>query len=567
MAGEDLGLIGSSGTDTLTGSNIAGGLNTTLLKSLGGGYHGGTDTQVQAGQISIDGNVVDLSAAETLQDVIDGINSISGTTNVTASVNKAGNGISLTSSTGSSFAVTDVTGNLASFLSIDGAPTNGQLNSGDLDRQFISEATSLSALNAGDGVPQGKLRIIDANGAQRVIDLTQDDDTSIGEVLKEMNAVSGGAYLARINDTGDGILIENLTGSGTIQVLEEDNGSTAEALGILGSASDGDALDGSFEIQIDIEAGDSLSDLVDKLTAAGAPVQASIINDGSGLNPVRLNLTSRNSGAAGELLIDTGDTSLSFSNITAAKDSVLLVGQASGGVTPLRVTSNSTTFEDLIPGVTLNVQSTSQTPVNITVQQDDESIVTAMQSFVDGFNTVKDLIATGRSYDADSGQAGLLFTDSATRLAENRLNAFVNSVFSGTGSGISYLGELGISFDGSGNIEFDESAFRAALQEDPDAVETFFSAEDTGFVARFDTLVEELTDLDGLITSRVDALTLTIEKQNTSLTEMEDRLDAKRDRLNNEFYSLELALADLQSQQSALTELANLASSWNTAVI
>ena len=293
LAAEDLGLVGSSGTDTLTGSNIIGGLNTSLLKSLGGGYRGGTDTQVQAGQISIDGTAVDLSAAQTLQDVIDGINSVSGTTNVTASVNGAGNGILLTSSTGSSFAVTDDTGNLASFLKIDGAPTNGQLNSGDLDRQFISESTSLDALNAGDGVPQGKFRIIGADGTQRVIDLTQDDDTTIGEVLKEINAVGSGSFSARINDSGDGILIENLTGSGTIQILEEDNGSTAEALGILGSASDGDAIDGSFELQIEIEAGDSLSDLVDKLSAAGAPVQASLINDGSGLNPVRLNLTSR----------------------------------------------------------------------------------------------------------------------------------------------------------------------------------------------------------------------------------------------------------------------------------
>ena len=246
---------------------------------------------------------------------------------------------------------------------------------------------------------------------------------------------------------------------------------------------------------------------------------------------------------------------------------MLIVGDTTGGGSALRVTSTSTTFDDLIPGVTLNVQSTSQTPVNITISQDTDAIVEAMQGFVDAFNTTKDLIASGRTYDADSGTKGLLFTDSATRLTENRLNAFINSAFTDTGSNISYLGQLGISFDGDGNIEFDESTFRSALAEDPDNVEAFFSADETGFVDRFDALVEALTDTDGLITSRVDALSLTIEKQNNSLSEMEDRLDAKRERLTNEFNSLELAISQFQSQETILTELASLASSWNTAVV
>jgi flagellar hook-associated protein 2 len=559
---DDLGLLNGSGSGgTLTGDNVIGGLDTVLLKTLNGGSATSSPT---AGTISINGTNINLSTASTLQEVIDGINSVSGTTGTTASLNKAANGIQLRAVGSGGLNVADVSGNLATFLGIAGNTTGSDVtrNSGDLNRQYVNENTRLSTYGSATGVPKGKFRVTDGNGNSAVVDLTQDSDDTIGDVIRELNT-RGLAISARINDTGDGILVSKTSGSQALQITEVDNGTTARSLGLLTTPNGSGNVDATLEKTISVAAGTTLTGLVTKIREAGAPVQASVINDGSSQDPFRLSLTSNRSGRAGRVLFDAGQTSLSLDTISSAQDAVILYGSTGPGVTPVQVVASSNTFSGLVPGVSITAKEVSNSPVTVTVDGNSQSVVDAVKSFVDGYNDIRKYIKDNASYDANKDERGLLFTDQTTRLVEGQLANFVTNRFNGTGGAINSLGQIGVSLDQDGQLNLDTSKLESVLSQSPADVEKFLTTAKNGLVARFQTLTDNVTGPgSGILTGRQTQLQLSIDRQNTALDNQTQRLASREDRLYKQFYAMEKALSSFQSQQTALTRLASIASSF-----
>ncbi len=260
-AAEDLGLTGTSAGGTLTGARLVAGLSDTLVSSLNGGQGFGTlgliDIVDRAGNPAV---TVDLSTAETLGQIVEAINA-SGV-QVTASINDVRNGISLSDASGGSgnlvVASADAT-NTAESLGIVVLDAVDSVNSGSLNRQTVSEATRLDSLKGGSGISLGDFRITDSSGAQSAVSLNDigSEATTIGDVIDALNATNIGIE-ARINDTGDGILItDTADGQGSITISEVNGGSTAADLRILGSSngtngSGQQTIDGSNSLDIDL---------------------------------------------------------------------------------------------------------------------------------------------------------------------------------------------------------------------------------------------------------------------------------------------------------------------------
>jgi flagellar hook-associated protein 2 len=559
----DLGLLTNSGLGTtLTGDDILGGLDTVLLTTLRGGSQTATATP---GTISINGNNVNLSNAKTLQDVVDSI-SFAGITGVSAAVNQAGNGISIRAVGAGGLTVTNVSGNLATFLNIAGTATGSDatINSGDLNRQYVNESSRLASYGSAAGVPKGKFRITDGNGASATVDLTQDADDTIGDVIKEINT-RGLAVAARINDTGDGIVIEKTAGSGAISIAEVDGGSTASALRLLRTPNGSGAIDGSLETSITINAGTTLTQFTQKLKEAGAPLQAVVINDGSPLNPFRLSLTSSRSGSQGRLLVDAGAANLTFSTTSQGQDAVLLYGASGAGVTPVQVVSSTNTFNGLVPGVQVTAKETSATPVSVSITEDKQGVVDAAQGFVDAYNEIKTYFEENARFNTESNERGILFTDNTARRIERQLASFVSSRIQVTGSSIRSLGEIGIKLDSDGRLELDKDRLEDALADSADEVERFFTTTTTGVVARFQSFTDAITGpATGALPRRTTVITQTIERQNSALTTKNARLKAREEILYQQFYSMERALSAFQGQQQTLTQLSSLANSFRS---
>lgn len=561
-AAEDLGLAGTTAGDTLTGGRVLADINDSLLSSLNGG------SGVAGGSISItdrSGNTstIDLTGAESLNDIIDAINN-DATLNVTARVADNGTSLVLSDTTGTgSLVVQDVDSTTAADLGIETAGFSGpEFQGTSIARQFVSESTQLSTLNGGQGVFAGQFRITDANGVSAVVDISQASDDTLGDVIRDINSRPT-QITARINDTGDGIVLEDTSGgAGTLRVDEVNGGTTAADLNILGSApqTDPTRIDGSFTTSIEVLADDSLQDVVDKITASGARVNASIVNVG-GATPYRLNLTSSRSGAAGAMVIDTGSTSLNFSTIQQAQDAVLTMG---GSDNPIVMTSADNTFEEVVDGMSLEIGGTSSAPVTVAVQSDRSKVGDFLKKFVDSYNEVAKAIRDATKYNAEEEQRGLLMGDSAILRTERTMRNMVMHRFGDLAGSIKSLRTLGIEFTQTGTITFDRSTFDQAMATNPDDVERFFLAEsqtdddgnvtsEGGFAEYLKEFVEKLTDSkDGVLTRRSQSYANTVEQYNERIATLEERMVAKESSLRRQFTNLEMVLARLQDQQTAI---------------
>lgn len=580
---EDLGIAGTSTSNTLSGDRIIAGLNTVLIRSLNGGT-GGTGTT--KGAITIQDRTgasatFDFSNAETLDDIISTINE-SSAVNVEARLNDAGNGLVIEDKTGATTENFQIAGAMAESLgiAIDGATTvSGNKN---LQLQYVSENTKLSDLNGGKGIPNGSFAITNSQGKQVTFKLNDTSAMTLGDLMDKING-SSAKVKASINATGDGLLLtDQAGGTSTLKVSDVGSGGTASKLRIAGTASTTGAgtIDGSYEYKITIAAGDTLEDLVERVNDLGAPVSAAVIYDGSTTNGYRLSLTSSQTGNDGEMFLDMGTTGMSMVTLTEAQDAVVSYGTNTNS--PIVATSSSNTFKNLVNGLQLTAASVSDSPVTVTVARDTASITEAISKFVEDFNTVIDTIATATDYDSEAGTKGVLLGNSTIESVRTRMYNAVRKTLSDVGD-FKRLSEIGVKIGTDAKLEFDEEKFASAYESDPTAVEELFSTYDKdaysaavakgdtevanfyktttmGFAWVIDHMIDTLTDDSGTITKATDAYDTRMDLISDRIEYLNELLEKKELRLYNQFYAMEEALAKMQDMSTALDSLSTLSS-------
>lgn len=554
MALTDLGFSeGALDAAGLTGRRVLAGINSVLLRTLHGGQGiAGGAIEITAGATQAN---IDLSSAQSLADVVQAINEAARTKgmNLEAGYDSTGTRLmirSLDGTTPVTVADADAAG-LATALGIAGS--GAVLTGSNLQKQYVNGLTKLSDLNAGAGVGLGTFTLTNAAGVSATIDLTAGSYDTLQDVIDEINLAGAAIGVsARINDTGDGLLLEDTSGTGGSITVTDVSGSSARDLNLTRASKDG-RIDGSYEYRFEVSGSDTLQSLIDRINAGNPLVRAALVNDGTSVFPYRLQLSSTHSGEAGELVVQDEGLGLDLATITQAQDAKVLVGDGA-----VLLTSDSNTISNAVGGLTLHLAGASEKPVTVTSAQDLEAILTPLRSLVSAVNSALGRIQELGSYDADAQTAGALLGDSAVRTAETRLIRAINQAIPGAPAGLNRLTYLGFGFS-EGQLTLDEERFKEVYAQDPDAVAAFFSGED-GFAARLEETVTGITEENGLILSRDAAL----EKQRESLSLRVDQMNVllvqKSDRYYRQFNAMEKALAALQAQQATLASLAALAS-------
>lgn len=560
---EDLGLAGSSATGTLAGDRLSAGLKSTLLRTLHGGDGTGT-----LGVLSITNRAgtstdVDLSSAETLDDVVRLVNAAGA--GVSARVNDARNGLLVTDTSGGS-------GHLVLANGSDGRTTADKLrlavdaavashDSGSLDRATLHENTRLSTLNHGRGIGRGSFRIVDSAGQSATVNLTIAEAETIGDVLTEINGLNLGVE-ARINATGDGIeLVDTAGGNGVLTVTDQGRGTAARDLRIRGQATmttttsgTTQSIDGSATFRVTLSETDTLEDLVEKLNDLDGGFRAAIFHDGASSSPFRLALSSDISGRAGQLLLDAGDTALRFRETAAGRDALVAVGDTSGNDPVVLASSSTNTFESVLPGTRVTIQSATGTSASVTIAESSGQLANAVQTFVDQYNRLREKLDTTTTYDAGTNKSGTLFGSAESLRVEAAFASFFSGRFSG--GTIRSLESLGLSLRDNGKLDFDKFEFQSRVAADPESVKQFFTAENTGFVARIDELAESLAGAENsLLVSRTVALQRRIELGNERIEFLNKSLDARRERLLNQFFQMESIIGRLQNNLTSINNI------------
>jgi len=570
-AAHDLGILGSDGDSdgVITGSALLGGLNEVLLSRLIGG------SGVDRGSISITdregvNSVVDLSGSNTIQDVIAAINDGGVSADVTASINSSGNGIVITDNTsgGNNLIIADQGGTtMAADLGITVDAAVSQVASGDLDRQFISQNTRLASLNRGQGISRGTFEITDSNGVSATVDLTQGNEVTLWDVINEINSKPTD-ITARINDTGDGLILED-TGEGEeLLTVEDVSGASAADLGIAGTAAEATTfIDGSSEVSITVGATDTLQDVVDAINNADVAVQAGILNDGSPINPYRLSLVSSSSGTAGAMLVDTGAIGMTFSEVIRGTDAVLRVGDGATG-DPLLITSSSNSVTSVIDKVTLDLISADPTEnVTVTVSPNVTATISMLKGLIDGFNSVIAKVNELTAFNIETMTGGTLQGDTGIINAQRRLYSFIFQKFSETDSRYETLSAIGFRLGSGRELSLDEGYFEEVFTEHPEDVEALLADLENGALTAMSDMLSSLSDpATGALTIQADRLQSQSELLQDRIDSMNVLLSAKRERLTANFIAMERALATLQGQQSAVINLAAAVDSWQQTI-
>ncbi|HEY8666575.1 MAG TPA: flagellar filament capping protein FliD [Tepidisphaeraceae bacterium] len=552
-AGKDLGLENAPAGNIINGSRLSAGLNTVLLSSLKGGAG-----LAAPGTISITDRAgvttpIDLSGAQTVQDILDKINKVPGI-RVVASLKASGNGIQISDISGGTgnLTIADVSGTSAADLGLSGTFDSSipAAQGANLQRQWVTENSLLSTLNGGKGVGLGKIKLTNSAGAAASVDLA--GSKNVGDIINAINAKNAG-ITASINANGDGILLTDTAGGSQKLTVADDGSTTAADLNLAGVATT-TTIDGSYEKSLVITATDTLASIQTKINTLNFGVQGTIINDGTAQSPFRLSLTAKNTGREGRVVFDAGSTKLQTRNLVEAQDAAVFLG-GSGAAEPLLITGSSNELSGIIPGVNVSLHGVSSRPVTVNVTRNADNAVTQVKAFTDGFNSISDKIKDLTKFDPDTQKGGPLLGDDAVQTVQDDMYAALSGVVSGAGR-YRILADVGITLGDGAKITFDEDKFRAAYATDPDAVQKLFTLADNGLATVMSNKLNRVTDpVDGVIARQAQ----TIDNKNKDFQDRIDSLnkllDTKRTRLEQQFSNMESVLSTLQSQQAALGSL------------
>ncbi|EAQ82421.1 flagellar filament capping protein FliD [Blastopirellula marina] len=567
-AAEDLGIALSTTSDTISSGRYIGGLNSKLISSLNGGQ--GLDLgEVKVTDRSGASATIDLSSAETVQDILTALND-SGL-GIEAEYNSSGNGITIRDTTGQFFSNFKIenTGatNSADLLNIAQSSAQTKVESGSLHFQYVSEQTELSSLNGGSGIPKGKFLVRDSAGGARVFDLSDESIQTLGDLIDTINGQTGVKVKAQINDTGDGIkIVDQAGGSGELRIQDSGTSQTGTALGIVGTGAiaEGESkqsLSGSFNKVVQIEAGDTITDVITKINDLDAGFSANVFDYGAGSERYRISLVSDKTGSGGTFQIDSLNSNFEFDETVRGQDALLLFGSNTNGSAGILTTSSTNTFTGVVEGVSVTIKEATNTPINITISDSDSSLVTAANAFVTQYNALVDLMDEYTAFNEADNSTGVLFGSNAANRIDSELNEILTRRYPGLGS-IQSLEQLGFGFNGeTGKMALDEVKLKAKYAEDPDAVEDFFIKEQTiggetkqlGFAQKFDDLMESFAGAgSSLLISRIEALQSKIDLNQSRIDTWNEKLEKRQEVLLNKFYDLETTLAGIQSNLSYL---------------
>lgn len=595
--GAALGLTGTSAGGSLTGTRVLAGLSTTLARTLNGGS--GVSGDGVMNFTARDGSTFNLTIDKdsSLAQIADAIQSASGTIGqspkISVGLNAQGTGLLITDNTGGTgnLIIAGTSGNdTAASLGIATAGAgvaSSTVKGSNLQRRYVAPATRLSTLNAGKGIGTGKFTITDARGQSSTVNIGADLKT-VGDVIDQMNR-SGLAISVGINSTGDGIVVTDTSspaGGSKIKIADT-GGTVARSLNLAGEAADAltsNKIDGSFERVVKFEATDTLTQVVSKINSASTGATVSIINDGSGSTPFRMNVAATNTGSTGRLVIDAGAFNLGLTVTQKGQDARAFFG-SSDPAQGLLLTSSTNSLDGAISGVKLDLLQTTDAPVTVTVQKDTSGIEGKLEAFISAFNELTSKIQTQTSYDKTTDRGAILLGDGTALSLRTSLFGTIQTTPKGVTPRYSRLNEIGISVGTGGRLNFDKTKFEAALTADPDAVEQMLLARkqvdtssinvggagsgvtannpdaaltfsELGIFTQVEELANRYVDSQrGILTGRGKSIDNQIASLKRQSSAIDVRLASKRSILESQFLQMEKTIGNLQQQQGSISSI------------
>ncbi len=392
--------------------------------------------------------------------------------------------------------------------------TNQQSEIGTITSKFSSLQTALDSINSAVGT--GSFSATSSS-------------TSVATAYAG-TGVRVGSYSLNVLNTGSHTNTLSADGLTTVSDPSSGNISSASALTLT--------VDGT---QYQIPNSGSLNSLADAINGSSAGVQATLVNVGSSSTPdYRLSIQGSKYAATSIQLAD-GSTSLLNTLTTGTNVSYQVNGQTN-------ILSSDSRALTLSTGLTVNVLQAGS--ADISVSQGSTQAANALSAFATAYNNIVDELAKSRGQNggALSGQS-IVYTLSSS--LHNMLDTAAQS------GNISSLSDLGLSFDDSGHLDFDSSAFNTATSSSLSDVLSFLGSESTGgFLKTADAALSGITDsTTGLLATTNSSLTDSLTNLAGKISDKTDQISTLQTNLTAQMSAADATIASLQQQVSYYTDL------------
>ena len=295
------------------------------------------------------------------------------------------------------------------------------------------------------------------------------------------------------------------------------------------------------------------SGIVDAINAAGIDVTASLIDKSTNGSEYVIQLVGK-SGTDNQFTFTPSVNSIlasdTPSDATAANAALTVNG--------LTFSRSSNTISDIIPGVTLNLNSVTSGAASVTIGQDTTVVESNILNLVSAFNSAKTAIGELTSREQDGALAG----DSIFRqIIRSVTNIFTNQS-STPSSNITRLSDLGVSINRSGLLEVSETKLSAALSANFHEVREIFSAntnqqtnigaENRGVSGDLYKLISDLEGSNGYITTQTALLNTNISEYNSDLQDLERKMESLKARYDKQFAAMNSLVGELNNTRDNL---------------
>ena len=313
----------------------------------------------------------------------------------------------------------------------------------------------------------------------------------------------------------------------------------------------------------------SLSDIRDAINKKQGSVTASIIKADD--NSYYLSLTSRDTGTSNAMTVSTTDSTLAgyisydgdaTNTTTNGMTQKVPAADAKLNINGVDITRSSNTVTDAPEGVTLNLTATNVGKAEtLTVAKDNTPMTTAVQAFVDAYNSLQTTIASQTKYtsvdqgsDTQNTSNGDLLGDGSLRNIQTQLRSMIST--SQSGGDFSLLSQIGITQDLNGKLTVDSTKLNKALDEKPSSVTDFLSGDGktTGFGTQTSNLLDKILASDGTVQNAENGINSTLKQLSDRADTITASITATMARYKTQFTNLSTLVSSMNNTAAYLTQ-------------
>jgi flagellar hook-associated protein 2 len=326
--------------------------------------------------------------------------------------------------------------------------------------------SELATLSASLDAPNAGLAIL-ANSNSNAVQLSVDDPDSFAPFSSKVTVNRLASQQA--------LEFTTLSSASITSKTQPINGGAAEnfTLSFGTWSGSGFAANGiTSDISLAMEAGDTVSDLVDALTALEG-VTANLVYKGDGSYSIAVisdtgeENSIRITSDSGDFTTLAGVNGLPSQQVIAAVDAELVVD----GIT---ITRSSNEIADLFNGTTVTISAVTAAPVTVSVTEDSEIAFEEMNALIDYINANRTMLNAATKRGVNGAEPGPFAGDITLNSIKTRLSSITTNPIYGFSADPIYLSDLGVRTELDGSLSLNEDDFKTAFAEDSSKYRSVF---------------------------------------------------------------------------------------------